>query len=270
VIVVNGERDWEAYFPDADVRRCRLQTAQWQATEQGLFLLDERGQTRVNGVLWRVGAIRPAPLHRAVLDLIRLTGTPCVNPAATLQRGFDRLSMLAEMRSIGLPLLPQSIVIGPDLLERLDPALPAVLKIGNYHAGYGKARVPNRETWADLRDLTFAADDYVTVEPFIDYVRDVRCLAVGEEVWAMERRSGTWKANRDTQEAVLIHPPEELEAYTRTAMRHLGADILGLDFLEDASGRFFLLETNDIPGLTGFPPSIRDRLAGRLMEQVHV
>lgn len=40
---------------------------------------------------------------------IRLTGTPCVNPAATLQRGFGCLSMLAAMQAAELPLMPQSV-----------------------------------------------------------------------------------------------------------------------------------------------------------------
>lgn len=268
IVVVNGERDWQEVFPDAEVRPCRLQTAQWHAQDNVLWLLDEQGRTRVDGVLWRVGAIRPSPLHRAVLDMIRLTGTPCVNPAATLQRGFDRLSMLAEMRRIGVPLLPQEIVLGGDMLERVSPVWPAVLKVGNYHAGYGKARVDSVEAWADLRDVAFTANDYVTLEPFVEYVRDVRCLAVGERIWCMERRSETWKANRETSEAQLVTPPPELEGYTRAAMGHLEADILGLDFLEDRTGRYFLLETNDVPGLTGFPDSARTRLAQRLVEQI--
>ncbi|GGR71913.1 hypothetical protein GCM10008959_36870 [Deinococcus seoulensis] len=268
VVIVNGEREWADVFPDAQVRHCRLQTAQWQVAGQTLYLLHEQGRTRVDGLLWRVGAIRPDPRHRVVLDLIRLTRTPCVNPAATLQRGFDRLSMRAEMQAIGLPLLPQEIILGSTLLDHTEPTPPAVLKIGNYHAGYGKALITARSDWPDLRDLTWTADDYVTLEPFVDYVRDLRCLAVGNDLWAMKRRSESWKANRDTQEYSLTDPPAELAEYTRAAMAHLGADILGLDFLEDREGRFFLLETNDVPGLTGFPTSIRHTLARRLMEQI--
>ncbi|MCY1701495.1 hypothetical protein [Deinococcus sp. SL84] len=63
----------------------------------------------------------------------------------------------------------------------------------------------------------------------------------------MERRSGSWKANRDTEEAVVVTPPAELLDYARRAMTHLGADI---------------------PGLTGFPESVRDRLAARLTAQL--
>ena len=51
VVIVNGERDWADHFPHAEVRRCRLQTAQWQVTGDTLYLLDEQGRTRVDGVL---------------------------------------------------------------------------------------------------------------------------------------------------------------------------------------------------------------------------
>ncbi|WP_084045180.1 hypothetical protein [Deinococcus hopiensis] len=67
-MIVDGARDQADHFPDAEVKRCRLQTAQWQMAAQQLFLLHEQGRTRVDGILWRVGAIRPDPRHRVVLD----------------------------------------------------------------------------------------------------------------------------------------------------------------------------------------------------------
>ena len=269
IIIVNGERDWASWFPDARVRFCRLEQSQWVLQGGRLSVLAEGELTRIDGVLWRVGAIRPDPLHRAVLDLIRLAGIPCVNPARTLQLGFDRLSMQAEMKAIGIPQLEQTVVIGQRLLDRTTPSFPAVIKIGNYHAGYGKAHVDTLNGWADLRDIAFTAHNYVSLEPYIEYQRDIRCLAVGDEIWAMERRSSTWKANRDTDEATLISAPPELVEYTKRAMDHLGADILGLDFLETEQGEFYLLENNDVPGLTGFPDFVRRLLAELLMTQVN-
>ena len=268
IIIVNGERDWASWFPDARVRSCRLEQSQWLLQGGRLSVLSEGESTRIDGVLWRVGAIRPDPLHRAVLDLIRLAGVPCVNPARTLQLGFDRLSMQAEMKTIGIPQLEQTVVIGQHVLDRITPLLPAVVKIGNYHAGYGKARVDTLNGWADVRDVAFTAHNYVSLEPYIEYRRDVRCLAVGDEIWAMERRSSTWKANRATNAAILIEVPPELASYTKRAMNHLAADVLGLDFLETEQGEFYLLENNDVPGLTGFPDFVRRLLAERLMTQV--
>lgn len=72
------------------------------------------------------------------------------------------------------------------------------------------------------------------------------CL-FSEDIWCIERRSGSWKANRDTEEAVVVTLPAELLDYTHRAMTHLRADI---------------------PGLIGFPESVRDRLAARLMAQL--
>jgi ribosomal protein S6--L-glutamate ligase len=200
--------------------------------------------------------------------MIRFAGLPCVNPPSVLLRCYDRLSMYNEMKDAALPLLPQEICIGHRSLERAKPELPCVVKIGNFHAGYGKARATNKEAFSDIRDLAFAADDYVTTEPFIAYRSDIRCLASGAHIWAMKRRGAGWKANTETTEAVLVDPiPERLVQYTRKAMQHLGADVLGLDFLEDESGNYWLLECNDTPGLSGFPDvahSLADCLKQRL------
>ena len=70
----------------------------------------------------------------------------------------------------------------------------------------------------DVADLLFAADDYVTAEPFIEYQRDARCLAVADELWAMTREGASCKA---------MWIPGSTG---RT--QHVGADALGLDFLE--------------------------------------
>ncbi|MCY1044856.1 hypothetical protein OV208_26305 [Corallococcus sp. bb12-1] len=207
------------------------------------------------------GAIRPDPKHRATLDLIRLTGVPCINSASVLARCHDRLSMLAEMCEAGLPVIDFDVAIGDGMLRRLERPAPFVVKVGNHHAGLGKALVRTNADWPEVADLLFAADDYAAVEPFIDYQRDVRCLAVGGNMWAMTREGAGWKANVDTRKHHVIEPPPELAAHTRHAMQHLGADILGLDFLQARDGRYTLLECNDTPGLSGFPEVLREEVA---------
>src|SRR4051812_23331880 len=112
IIVVNGEQYWQEYFAGYQVQYRRLQTSKWLYHEDKLWVVDQSGMTRVDGVLWRVGAIRPHPNHRSVLELIRLAQIPCMNPASTLLRGFDRLSMLNEMRSAGLPVIRFSAMVG--------------------------------------------------------------------------------------------------------------------------------------------------------------
>ena len=189
-----------------------------------------------------------------------MAGIPCLNPAAVLLRGYDRLSMLNELREAGLPVQTFSVALGERVLDLLHPDFPAVLKVGNFHGGFGKIRVENERQWADARDMAFITSDYATLEDYIDYARDIRCLAVGDQIWAMARRGVTWKANTQTQEYQLILA-RQLAEWTRKAIDHLQADVLALDFLEKHDGSYVLLESNDIPGFSGFPTTVREAVA---------
>lgn len=222
-----------------------------------------------DAVLWRLGAVRPQPAHRTVLECFRMSGIPCVNPARTLLRGYDRLSMLNELRECEIPLLDFSVAVGDDMAGKISPDLPAVIKIGNLHGGYGKAQATTASQWADLVDVAFASEDYVTVEPFIPYKHDIRCLAVGDQIWAMTRRTSEWKSNRGAADFELISAPEILADYTRRALKHLAADTLALDFLQTQDDRYFALESNDIPGLSGFPDAARVALAACLQKRLN-
>jgi ribosomal protein S6--L-glutamate ligase len=103
IIVVNGETDWQEYFPGYQVHSRQIQNSSWLSHQQTLWVFDASGGLRVDAVLWRVGAIKPQPEHRHALELIRMAGIPCLNPATILLKGDDRLSMLNELREAGLP-----------------------------------------------------------------------------------------------------------------------------------------------------------------------
>lgn len=264
IVTINGEQDWQRWFAEDEVVHRRIQECAWVLRDGELWCVDRSSAVRVDGVLWRVGAIRPSERYRTALDIVRLAGVPCVNPPEVLLRGFDRLGMLAELRAAGLPVIAFDVAIGDDMARRLGRNFPLVVKAGNHHAGLGKMLVSERAAWGDVADLLFAVEEYVTVEPFVAYRRDVRCLAVGDRYWAMEREGRGWKANVETRKYRLIEPPEELVGHTRAAMEHFAADVLGLDFLEREDGQFVALESNDVPGLSGFPDEVRDALADRL------
>ncbi|RYF48374.1 MAG: hypothetical protein EOO38_10255 [Cytophagaceae bacterium] len=258
LLVVGGVVGFAPEFPGVRVETRRLQNARWiLRDDQSLWFLDAAGALRVDAVLWRVGAIRPLAEHRHALELIRLSGVPCVNSAATLLRGFERLSMLAELREVGVPMVAFSAALGEGSLEAIEPELPCVMKVGNWHGGIGKARLQNHEEWLDGRDLALATSDYATVEPYIEYTRDVRVMIVGEQMWAMERQSGSWKVNRGTARVRVIEPPEEIAGWTRRIASHLKADMLGVDWIETPEGEWKCLESNDVPGLMGWPDEVK-------------
>lgn len=275
ILVVNGERDWSHHFArlaDVVVERRTLQSTSWLLRDGALRVYDEGGVVRPDAILWRVGAIRMVPRYRSVIELMRLADVPAVNPAGCIARCFDRLGGAAEMKAAGLPIVVPSAAVGDGIVAKLGLPAPFVVKAGNHHAGLGKTLVEDDARWPELADLLFAVDDAIATEPYVPHVRDIRCLIIGEQIWAMAREGRGWRANVDTRKHALIDPPAQLVAWTRRARDHLGADILGLDFLELEGGRHVLLECNDTPGLSGFPEETRLRLAEcvlRRLQRVH-
>lgn len=271
LIVIGGAFDFAGDFPEFKVVACPLDSARWYLRDDNtLWLLSHslKEAPRVDGVLWRVGAIRPRAAHRQALELIRLAKVPCVNAAQTLLRGFDRLSMLAELRAIGVPTIAFSASLGENVLQVATPQLPCVLKVGNWHGGIGKARLDSRENWEDARDLAMTSEDYATIEPFVDYGRDVRVMVVGAQMWAMERSSSSWKVNRGHAQFEIIPVPAFIGDWTRRLQTHLGADMLGVDWIETREGNWLCLESNDVPGLTGWPDEVRRALVARVCEAI--
>jgi ribosomal protein S6--L-glutamate ligase len=66
----------------------------------------------------------------------------------------------------------------------------------------------------------------------------------------------------------MILAPAQLEAWTRQARNHLQADVLALDFLEKTDGSYVLLESNDIPGFSGFPTNVRKAVAAQFSKKL--
>lgn len=264
IVVVNGEPGWEEYLAPHEVVAHRVQDTTWVLRNRRLFALDRVKAGPVDGVLWRVGAIRPDDRQRIALEMIRLSGAPCVNSADVLLRNFDRLGMLFSLRAAGLPAPLFDAVSDTEVLERVAVDYPRVLKVGGLHGGFGKAKADDAESWGEVRDLAFAAGTYATVEPFIEHERDVRCLLIGDAVFAMERRGRGWRANVDTVKHRLVDPPPDLEAMTRRLGRHLGTTLLAVDALDTPNG-WVVMESNETPGLSGFPDLARVEVARLLL-----
>ncbi len=264
IVVVNGLFDWAPLFPNSNVHQVYLEKSTWSYQSGQLLISDSRGDYRPDGILWRLGAVTPKESHRACIELIRLAGVPCVNPPTCILKGYDRLSMLIDLKRLGLPVIDFSVVVG-DIQTPLR--YPAVLKFGNLHGGFGKCLVRND---AEVEDaLTeISQTPYIGIEPLIDYSADIRCLVVGDDVWAMSRRSEDWRANVNTSHYELISPPKQLLDWSQTVRHAFGADALGLDFLTQADGSFVLLESNDPPGVLGFPAIVRERIAECLRARI--
>ncbi|HSI86891.1 MAG: RimK family alpha-L-glutamate ligase [Candidatus Methylacidiphilales bacterium] len=270
--IVNGEAWWADYLPGVDLHPVRIQESRWVLQSNKLFVWDRTGCREVQSVLWRVGAVSsgPEPDGKALLETIAAARVPCVNNILTLLRCHERLAMRNEVLAANAPLLPCDIAIGPRAIENIKPIFPVVLKVGSHHGGIGKALARNEEEWRDLVDLAAAANTYATLEPFIEYKRDIRILTVGESMWAICRRSSDWKASRVTDSIEAIRPPADMLLHARRLQEHLQADMLATDFLEDDSGNSYVIEVDATPSFSGFPEAARDAAAQLIQQRLLV
>lgn len=265
LVIVNGEDFWEDHFSDDfEVCHVRLQTSKWMLHDGILFVYDAGKRIRVDNVFWRIGAIQPHPHHQVILELIRFSGVPCINHPKVMLEDLNRWTMLNNLKELSLPVVPFTGVVGSLLAPQLSPKLPAVIKVGSYHAGYGKMRLETIDQWQDMTDFVFATEGYFTVEPYIDYKRDIRCLAVGEQIWAIARNGSHWKANTGIVETQIISAPDILYDYTKRVVDALNADVIAIDVLETHDGEYIVLESNSVPGVSGFPYAVVEAIVDRV------
>jgi len=261
ILIINGETYWPDYFAGYYVVQKKIQNVECVVKDSSLYFIDADGTCKPDIIFWRLGAVNPEAKHRSILELIEYSGIPCVNSASTLLMGYDRLSMLNRLKKLGLPVIDFNAATGTAQLRNLKVKFPFVVKVGNHHGGYGKSLVTDEEQWEELKDLLFIHNDYVTTEKFIDYQYDIRYLALNDKVWAMRRKGRYWKANSLIREYQLIRPEEEWIEKVKQLQENIMADVVAIDVLQTQNGERFILEYNDIPGLSGFPEEAKIELS---------
>ena len=268
ILIINGEKYWQDFFPDYKVVQKNIQDAEWILKNNKLYVTDKESTVQPDGILWRVGAIKPSSKQTTALNLIALSSVPCVNSAQTLRQGYDRLSMLSVLKASKLPIIDFDVVTVATQLKNIKRPFPFVVKAGNYHGGYGKVLVENEKQWQDTKDLLFISNTYITIEPYIQYERDIRYMAIKDKIWAMSRKGQFWKANVNTTEFIIIEPEPNLLKQTKQLQQMIKADIVAIDILEEANGTKYVVEYNDIPGLSGFSEELKYYLADCLKEKL--
>lgn len=252
-VVVLGEKNWPAEedvvvlgFDELDANGLRLlpsgvleihaQDGRWDA---------------VDAVVWRGQFDSHFSIQHCLLGLIRASGVRCLNQADTLFNCSDRISMHRVLVNAGMPVVPSAFFFGSSGYGYFyEPNFPCVLKVGNWHMGYGKMKVLSKTAWLDAVDMAAICKDFVAVEPFVEYQRDLRVLVVGDKMYAIERKGSQWKANVCPIEMKETEIPEQLAVLSRKAASALNVEIFGLDWLQTASGEWLLLEGNLAPGLS--------------------
>ncbi|WP_218005794.1 RimK family alpha-L-glutamate ligase [Actinomadura hibisca] len=227
---------------------------------------------------------RPLVLNREIgqaraayaATLLEAQGSVVVNAAAATEVCGDKWRTALALRQAGLPIPRTHLALTPEAaLTALDElGYPAVVKplVGSW--GRLVTRVSDRAMAAAVLEHVAALPSprahIVLAQELIDGGRNIRIVVVGgEALGATWHRAGEWRANvaRGASAQRLAPRPDHAKLAVRAADA-TGAEIAGVDLIEDAEGRVHVLEVNHGVEFTGFQEATGVDVAGRIADHL--
>ena len=204
------------------------------------------------------GRLEEVILRMDLLGRLAERGTPVINSPRALETAIDKYLSLARLAAAGIR-VPRTVVAqDPDGIRHAWESLGgvAVMKPLFGSCGRGIERIDSEGTLLPLLTAAAAAPEGAAtyLQEFIPHPGwDVRILLVGEEPFALRRRSTTdWRTNlaRGGIGEPFCPPAAWLDLARRTAAL-LGVEVAGVDLVPDAAGDPVVLEVNAVPGWRG-------------------
>lgn len=220
-----------------------------------------------------IGQVRAVYAARCLAS----AGVEVVNSADATELCGDKWRTTTAVQAAGLPTPRTALGLTPQAaLAALDCiGYPALIKplVGSW--GRLIARLPDRAgaeaVLEYLAALPGPQSHLAYVQELIDKPgRDIRVLVVGGEVLGAVYRTGdalrTNVALGGQTRPCEVTP--ELTKLSIAAAAAVGADIAGVDLIEDRDGRLLVLEVNHRAEFTGFQAALADRVdvADRVVE----
>jgi ribosomal protein S6--L-glutamate ligase len=254
-IIVIGEENWNAIENDNVNLFCfsDLKKVNFYSDKSGRLYVLLGDWKPVAGVIWRCQFFDNFTLEHKILDLIKYTNTRCINSASTNVHYGHNIAMFNAMQNCGMPVVPRRFMIGQISAMFVQPQHPVeVFKVGDYHRGYAKSIIRNKETYQDTIDMACCMADIFSLEPYVDYTRDVRILKIGNSLEFYEREPSMWKANvcpLSVQKIRMESIPAEIIEYSCKLAKSINADVIGVDWIMTKHDKWYALEANLAPGL---------------------
>lgn len=211
--------------------------------------------------------------------VLEAAGADVLNSAAATDLCGDKWRTTEALQRAGLPVPRTALALTPDAaLLALDAiGYPAVIKplVGSW--GRLVSLLPDRQTAETVLAYVAAQPSpgahLVYVQELIDKPdRDIRVLVAGGVVLAAGYRRGRgWRTNvalGGTMTAFV--PGDETAALAVAAAATVGADLAGVDLIEDRSGVPVVLEVNHRVEFGGLQAAVGDSvdLAGLMVERL--
>ncbi|MBW8486822.1 RimK family alpha-L-glutamate ligase [Actinomadura parmotrematis] len=209
-------------------------------------------------------------------SLLEARGAVVVNSAAATEVCGDKWRTALALGQAGLPVPRTHLALTPEAaLAALDElGYPAVVKplVGSW--GRLVTRVADRAMAAAVLEHVAALPSprahIVLAQELVAGGRSVRVVVVGgEALGATWHRSEQWRANvaRGASARALALRPDHAKLAARAADA-TGAEIAGVDLIEDAAGRTRVLEVNHGVEFTGFQDATGIDVAARIADHL--
>jgi ribosomal protein S6--L-glutamate ligase len=226
-----------------------------------------------DAVIPRIGA-SVTQIGAAVITQFEALGTFVAAQSGALLQARDKLRCLQKLALHGLD-VPKTLAVsnGQDIrmAVRTVGGLPVVVKLLEGTHGIGVILAENYRTVESTVEAFQRLGKRVIIQEFIREAKgkDVRVFVVGGKVVAAmsrQARPGEFRSNLHRGAAaqpVQLLPHEESMAVE--AVRLMGLDIGGVDFLHARSGPL-ILEVNASPGLEGIENISGVNVAGEIIQ----
>lgn len=241
--------------------RVRVTTAGCELTEFDAVLVRTMPPGSLEQVVFRMDAL--AQLEAA--------GVVVLNPPKAVEVAVDKYLTTARLARAGL-LSPRTIAC-----QTPDDALAAFAELGGDvvvkplfgSEGRGITRINDEALALRAFKMLAGLGAVLYVQEFIPHEGyDCRLLLIGDEVFAMRRRSTSdWRTNVSRGAATEpLEPSDELVDMARRAAAAVGAPLAGVDLLPGRDGQWYVLEVNAVPGWLSLAKTLQVDIARRVIE----
>lgn len=200
--------------------------------------------------------------------LLEQAGDRVINSARAIELCGDKWRTSVALEQAGVPTPRTALALTPDAaMEAFDAiGYPAVVKPLTGSWGRLVTLVPNREVAATVMEYVAAlpgpASHIVYVQQLVAKPdRDIRVITIGgAPIGAVYRRSDQWRTNVARGGTTELCPlTDEIAKLASAAAHAVGADIAGVDLIEDSDSRLTVLEVNHGVEFSGFQAVWGDR-----------
>ena len=223
------------------------------ADNKVLYYFSVDGWCIVDLVLWRCQFDKDLLSEQRILELVLQTNVVCINSALSSLLYCHNALMNYAISEVGLPSIRKTCFFGLNAPYMGDVEhLSKVLKVGEFHGGYGKALIDSEVKYIDTIDIATKLGESISLEDYIPYRKDIRILYIDGLITVYERVPSIWKANVNPISINRIDSssvPQYVIKGTESLALRTNADIIGTDWILSNNGNWYILEANLSPGI---------------------